>query len=57
MAALKFHPLHSAAEIGFFSELGRRKLHKYGLSDDAVPIRGSFARAERREVCAPSRTP
>ena len=32
-ATLRFAPLNGALDVGFFSELGRRKLHVYGLSD------------------------
>ena len=50
---LKFQPLTSAIDVTFLHELGRRKLHEFGLSDAPVEIRGSFARAERRDVASP----
>ena len=49
---LQFAPLPSAPDSTFFAELGRRKLHAYGLSDAPVDICGSFARAERTETQA-----
>lgn len=50
---LQFSPFQSAPESTFFAELGRRKLHTYGLSDAAIDIIGSFARAERAETTSP----
>ena len=44
---LKFAPLSGALDVAFFSELGRRKLHEFKLSDAPVAVAGSFARAER----------
>ena len=52
-ATLRFAPLNGALDVGFFSELGRRKLHVYGLSDAPVPIAGCLARAERRDAACP----
>ena len=48
--ALKFAPLAGSVDTSFFGELGRRKLHDFGLDDRPIDIRASFARAERREV-------
>ena len=47
---IKFAPLSGALDVGFLTELGRRKLHVFGLDDGPIDIRGSFARAERQEV-------
>ena len=47
---LKFSPLEGVLDVGFLTELARRKLHVFGLSDAPVEIRGSFSRAERPEV-------
>lgn len=52
-AVLQFSALQSAPDSTFFAELGRRKLHSYGLSDAAVDIHGGLARAERGEVASP----
>jgi len=53
MASLKFQPFTAALDVGFLTELGRRKLHEFGLSDAPVEIRGSYARAERHEIPSP----
>ena len=47
---LQFQPLAGGLDVGFLAELGRRKLHEYGLKDDAVEIRGSFACAAQHNV-------
>ena len=51
--ALKFAPLSGSCDVSFFSELERRKLHEYRLSDAPVDVLGSYARAERRTVESP----
>ena len=51
--ALKFAPLAGSVDTSFFGELGRRKLHDYGLDDAPVQLYGALARAERREVASP----
>ena len=49
-SVVKFAPLSGAIDVGFFTELGRRKLHVFGLDDAPIDIRGAFARAEKKEV-------
>ena len=52
-AILAFAPLNGALDVGFLTELARRKLHEYRLSDAPVPITGAYARASRPEVASP----
>ena len=37
-----FNPFQSTLDAGFWHELGRRKLEKYRLSSDPVPITGTY---------------
>ena len=53
MTSLKFQPFTGALDVGFLTELARRKLHEFGLSDAPVDIRGSFSRADRHDVPSP----
>ena len=50
---LQFQPFVGGLDVGFLAELGRRKLNEFGLSDDAVDIRGSFACAGQHNVVSP----
>ena len=50
---LKFAPLAGSLDVNFFSELARRKLHEYKLSDHPVDVVGSYARAERANAASP----
>ena len=47
---LQFQPLAGGLDVGFLAELGHRKLNEFGLRDDAVEIRGSFACAGQHNV-------
>ena len=47
---LQFQPLAGGLDVGFLAELGHRKLNEFGLRDDAVEIRGSFACASQHNV-------
>ena len=53
MAALKCQPFNFGLDVGFLTELGRRKLHEFGLSDAPVDVHGSFSRAERQDAASP----
>ena len=47
---LQFLPPQSQVDTSFWSELARRKLHEWGLSDAAVPLAAAIATgsAQRR---------
>lgn len=51
-ATLRFLPLCGALDVSFLTELARRKLHEFRLSDEPVDIRGSYSRASHAEVRA-----
>ena len=50
---LQYQPFAGGLDVGFLAELGRRKLHEFGLRDDPVDIRGSFACAAQHNVASP----
>jgi len=54
---LRFLPFAGALDVSFLTELARRKLHEFRLSDEPVEIRGSYARASHPEVRCESLAP
>ena len=50
---LKFEPLTGSVDVGFLTELAKKKLEEFKLSDAPVPIRGGFTGAARRDASSP----